>query len=507
MAEERLYPYESASILLGCLLKNPSLMLREDFNIKGEDFSYLFHRVLYFGIRNLFNRGSKEIDEISFDIFIQDYKEYLEVCKDNNYLEVIPELKNMVDVSSFDYHYDTFTKYSLLRYYRDCGFDISEFYDTDKEDKSQRENLNLYTKESIIEYFEKININAKKEYLGNNDIRYLKIGDKLEDVVAQYKKAPLYGFSTISEYFNTVCRGIVRGQFSCYSMPSGGGKSTVGVSTLVNACCKEIYDTNLDKWVENHSYQGGIGLYIQYELDTEYELSPKFLSAISKVPTNHILNGSYANGEEERVARGIELLKESEIYSVLMPSFTLASINQIVEEYVITKHINIVVFDYLSEQANLSREIAKSNGGVSTRSDQVLSSLSSGLKDLAIKYDLAMLTFTQTNANLDMQDILDAGCISGARAIQNKLDVGVIIAPLKQKEKKVADEYIDIKSSRGFGNGNKPNRIIHCYKIRFGSEAQHLKIWGYLNLGTGEWTDCFVTDAINQPYKMDKTQL
>ena len=338
------------------------------------------------------------------------------------------------------------------------------------------------------------------------DIQELHIGDDLDMVIAEYEKAPLYGFSTVSKYFNTACRGIVKGQFSCYSFPSGTGKTTMGISTLVESCCKEIYDTKSNSWIDNPSYSSNGGLYIQFELAPKWELSPKFLSAITKVPTNHILNGSYEFDERDRVEKGKQILLESNIHTVLMPSFTLASVNQIIEEYVLIHKVDFVVFDYLSEQSNLSREIAKSNGGVSTRSDQVLATLSSGLKDLAVKFDIAMLTFTQTNANIDNQDILDMSCISGARSIANKLDVGCIIAPLKPKEYKVAEEVINVGQERGF-NRPKPNRIIHCYKIRFGSEQQGIKIWGHLNLGTGEWTDCFVTDRKNNMYSMNQTRL
>ena len=84
------------------------------------------------------------------------------------------------------------------------------------------------------------------------------------------------------------------------------------------------------------------------------------------------------------------------------------------------------MFDYISE-SSFSAELSKKNG-VATRMDNVLSAII-GVKDLAT-LDIAMLSFTQTNANLNSVEYLNASCISGSMAIQNKCDVaGIICAP------------------------------------------------------------------------------
>ena len=59
----------------------------------------------------------------------------------------------------------------------------------------------------------------------------------------------------------------------------------------------------------------------------------------------------------------------------------------------------------------------------------------------------------------------------------------------------------------GIDKFDRPNRIIHLYKCRFGSEEQGIKIWINLNLSTGLVKDCFVTDKYNKPYNMVKTKL
>ena len=215
-----------------------------------------------------------------------------------------------------------------------------------------------------------------------------------------------------------------------------------------------------------------------------------------------MLNGNYDDGEEERVDKAIEILHDSNIYFVTMPSFTNDKLKACIKEYATLHDVGYVVFDYVSQQSTVSSDIAKKNG-VATRSDQVLSDIVSNLKDIAVENNVAILTFCQTNANVNNQEILDAGCLAGSRAMQDKLDVGGIIMPLRRQEKEVADMMIENANYQG----DNPNRIVHLFKVRFGNQIQHLKIWGKLDLNTGRWTDCWCTDADNKPYDMTRTKL
>ncbi|MBQ0090785.1 MAG: hypothetical protein KBT27_15775, partial [Prevotellaceae bacterium] len=70
-------------------------------------------------------------------------------------------------------------------------------------------------------------------------------------------------------------------------------------------------------------------------------------------------------------------------------------------------------------------------------------------------------------------------------------------------EKSIAEMYVNEKDC----NGLTPNRVIHVYKVRFGAEEQNIKIYGYMNLSTGEWVDMFVTNKNDEPYQMQKTVL
>lgn len=503
----KLYPYNSASLMLGCLLKQPSILLTGRYNLKGKMFEdCMFHRIIFFTVRQLLDRGVSNIDSVAFDTFIQSYPEYLEVCKDNNYLEVINEIQDISDLGSFDYYYDEFSKYALLRFYKEHGFDIKEFFDETQDEAVQQENLNQFTRDQIVSYFDKINIDAKKQFVGDSDIETLKIGDGFEEIKKEFMKTPMFGGTTFSKMLNTATRGLVKGQLTVHSLQSGSGKSTMGIANLVKLCCPIIWDYDMGDYVKNPNYQGEAGLYIEYEMDLKYEVQPRFFSAISGVPTHNILNGTYQEGESERVDKAIDIFKESNIHAIMMPTFTLASIENTVQEYVLTKHIGYLVFDYISEQASVNSEVSKNNN-VTTRGDMVLVAMCAKLKDIAVRYNIAVQTYTQTNGKEDLQDIVDASCISGARAIQNKADVAAVILPLRPREKQIAEDYVDTIHNKGFSEKLKPNRIIHLYKVRFGNEEQGIKIWGNIDLSTGKWTDLWCTTKFNEPYKIKSTEL
>ena len=186
-----------------------------------------------------------------------------------------------------------------------------------------------------------------------------------------------------------------------------------------------------------------------------------------------------------------------------MPSFTNDKLKSCIRDYKLNHQVGYVVFDYVSQQSAVASDIAKKNG-VSTRSDQVLADIVANLKEIAIENNVAILTFSQTNANVNNQEILDAGCLAGSRAMQDKLDVGGIIMPLRKKEREICSMMMEGQFS---GSKIEPNRIIHLFKVRFGNEAQNVKIWFHLDLNTGRCTDMWCTDAYDKPYTMTKTKL
>lgn len=487
------YDSQAARLCLGAMLIKPSLALSDKFPLTKQDFEpQIFHLRLYQAITALAKRGAQNISAMDCYTLCQNNTEVKRVFDDNSLADFIDTIKQLANSDNFELYWNQVRKATLLREYAKAGFDISRF-----EGEPEKHGI-----QEILDYYDGLAINIRKQFYQDKSMHELKAGDGFEEIKERFKTEPAFGATTFSHYLNTAARGWQQGQLTMHGAVSGSGKTGVALYNAALVACPELWDDDAGCYMPNPCYQHKAALFIQYELNDQEELTPKLIGSISGVPTYHLLNGNYDDGEEERVDKAIEILHDSNIYFVTMPSFTNDKLKACIKEYATLHDVGYVVFDYVSQQSTVSSDIAKKNG-VATRSDQVLSDIVSNLKDIAVENNVAILTFCQTNANVNNQEILDAGCLAGSRAMQDKLDVGGIIMPLRRQEKEVADMMIENASYQG----ERPNRIVHLFKVRFGNQIQHLKIWGKLDLNTGRWTDCWCTDADNKPYDMTRTKL
>ncbi len=487
------YDSQAARLCLGAMLIKPSFALSDKFPLTKQDFEpQIFHLRLYQAITALAKRGAQSISAMDCYTLCANNAEVKRVFDDNSLVDFIDTIKQIVSVDNFELYWTGVRKATLLREYAKAGFDISRF-----EGEPEKHGI-----QKILDYYDGLAINIRKQFYQDKSMHELRAGDGFEEIKERFKTEPAFGATTFSRYLNTAARGWQQGQLTMHGAVSGSGKTGVALYNAALVACPELWDDDAGCYQPNPCYQHKAALFIQYELNDQEELTPKLIGSISGVPTYHLLNGNYDDGEEERVDKAIEILHNSNIYFVTMPSFTNDKLKACIKEYATLHDVGYVVFDYVSQQSTVSSDIAKKNG-VATRSDQVLSDIVSNLKDIAVENNVAILTFCQTNANVNNQEILDAGCLAGSRAMQDKLDVGGIIMPLRRQEKEVADMVIENASYQG----ERPNRIVHLFKVRFGNQIQHLKIWGKLDLNTGRWTDCWCTDADNKPYDMTKTKL
>ena len=487
-----MYDAMSARLLLGCFIIKPPLILEDKYKLTKDDFSaQVFHLRLFQAITALAKRGANRITAIECYNLCGNNVEVKKIFDNNNLSDFIDTVVRLSNIDNISVYYESVKKCSLLNGYKMQGISIDKF----------EKNIEQYTIKEIIDYYDGILVHIKKEFYKDKDIDELKAGDGFEAVKEGFKAEPLFGATTFSEYLNTAARGWIPGQLSIYSVGSGVGKSTIGLANLVQVCCPRIYDIDKEQYVDNPCYQHKAGLYLQFEMAGDTEITPKIVATISGVPCFSILNGRYEEGEEERVDEAIKILHESKLYIVTMPNYTVDLIESYVKDYVVNKQVGYLCYDYIVESSSVSSDLAKKNG-VSTRSDQVLSGIASKLKDLAVEYNIAVLTFTQVNANAMTQEIMDSGVAAGSRAIQNKADVAGVIMPLRRKEQEIADMMME-----KYPDKVKPNRVLHLYKMRFSQVEQGIKIYFNLDLNTGRTKDCFVTTKFDNPYQLTKTRL
>lgn len=495
-----IYSSSVADRLLACYLQEPSLLINPKYKLDKEEFEIQFQKILYVVIYNLSINGCKSISIMDIEEWLRPYQAQYNIYKENNGDEYIQTVIELVNAENFESYYKQFRKFSCLREYKEKGFDIRKFWDEEKTESSQIENLNKYTIEEIINEFGAIQETIKYKYTQMVS-EEMKCGDGFELIKEQFKETPYFGAIMCSPYQTMLYRGWCRGHLLLRSAPSGFGKTILAVGELCNVCATELWDEDVGDFVVNPNYQECGGLFINTEMDLSTELTPMFIAYISNVSRSIIMDGKYESKEqEERVDRAIEILHESDIYLIDDPKFTLESIESTIKKYVYNNNVGYVIFDYLQDNGIIGKEMKKTHEVVAR--DTIILNMAEELKTWAREYNIGIYTSTQLNGNEKTNDIIDEGCLSGGKAVKNKVDAGNIIMYPRKKELTIFDK---IDERKGFGNV-RPNLISHNYKVRFGKYGSNIKIYQYADLGTGRITDLCCTNVINQPIKIEKVE-
>lgn len=491
-----LYSIDDAMMLLGCFANRPNLMLSNKYKIGENDFrckgcdDAKFHHILYRTMYNLVASGAEEIDNVVVDTFLRNYPEQYNICKQYDFMSFIPEIQRIASDKNVAYHYEIVRKFAMLREYKAIGFDIHELYDEAKDEVSQRNKLNSISLRDIDEHFESKRLAIKRNFISTDNVEHYKAGDDFEFTKEQFKTTPRLGLSFQSSYLNDVYRGIMG--LTLRSGASGSGKTTLSIGDACMSGIKYYYDLEKHKYITNKSYIGNV-LFINTEMDLREELDIMFISWISGVSRNKIMDGIYHGDEEERVDKARQILELSGIYVVDNPEFTAKTLEEIIEDYIINKNVKLVVFDYVQNQGYVANELAEESG-IPMREDMVLLTLTDRLKQLSRKYNIPILTGTQLNGReLEMPYPTEA-CLAGGKSQVRKADCSMIITPLTEKQMNEIEPYIATYSDLP-----KPNLIVHNIKGRASRFPKYIRVYQYVDLGTGRSQDLYVTTKDLQP--------
>ena len=493
------YDNKSGFQVLGCLLKNPPLIKDKKFPLSTKDFHEPFHKYLFGAIYNLVMQNIVEITAVEIEQYLSSVspKHYKAVFEDNDGIEWLSMSIEMSALVNFEYNYNRLKKFSLLRQYINGGIDIREILDQTLVEPNLIEEQNLKFNEmeisDIIRHFDAKMITIKTNFTVDIEGSSRKAGDDSYVIKDRLKNDPVFGLLFQSGYYNTISRGALRKKFIVRSAGSGVGKSRTALSELMQCCAVELWDYKTKQFVKNPNNPNGdlSGVYVGTEMELEDEVEIIAWATISGVPTERILENLYLEGEEERVDYAIDILQRSNIHLYDEPNYSIARLDEICEIHSV-KDTNFfgLFFDYISITGEIMKEFMVTRKGMAIREDQVYLWISTECKNMAKKYDIYFSSSTQLNAKSSGgEQEKNAGMIRGSFALIDKADMGVIIMPPSNAElEKVADI---LKSFTGFNN-RKPNRVEHIFKSR-GTKFKEVRIWQYVDLGTVEITDMFVT--------------
>lgn len=494
-----LYNVNLASLLLGCLMKNPSLLAQPQYPLDKNCFApEQFHKILYLAIQRLYNEGVSEVTEVEVENIVKNKPAYFEVLQDNNYIDFINTSKELAVIENFDYYYNTIRKFALLRDLKENGIDIKDFYDELQDENEQAAKLEKLSIQDILNAVELKSIKLRSKY----DVKYVReemvAGEDTQALIDEFEQAPAFGAFLCSPYLTQLYMGWCRSHLIMESAGSGVGKTRMSIADLCGVSIDKMWNEDAQDFIANPNYQGP-GLFIHTELKTREEINPMFLACISGVDVKHITQGILTHEEKLRVLKAGEILQVNNMHLVDMADFTCQSIDRKIKECVEGYGMQYCVFDYVQLNSAVTQEYRQCTEA-QAREDLILRNITLELKDISQKYLVGIKTMTQLNGVEKTLDFPDESCLSGGKSQRNKLDAACITLPVKDriKEFKRIEPYLN---RRGFGIGSRlePNVVSYVFKSRFGEYAdQKIKVWRYFDRAKFTNVDLFCTNQYDE---------
>lgn len=463
----------------------------EKYKTNVDDYPENFHKMIWGAIVNIAKKGKVEkITPLDIENEISQFETANSLWKNNNGWEYIEESVKMASDKTMNVgkYYDDVRKYSIIRNASDfLKWDISFIYD--ESDETKLAIFNELTSEEVLGEFNNRFINFKTTWKNSFGDNYaFHIGDGIEDRLEEHRKQEnVYGYPFQSGYMTTIFRGMRSKKFFIRSSISGGGKSRNSMAEAANIASDRMYDWKNHKWISTGEKEPV--LFISTEL-TKEEIQDCLLAHISGIEQDRIEEWNEITEEEDRVlSEAALIMKSSLLFGEYLPDFTIDSINETIEKYVINQNIKYAFFDYINDSPELYRYYYEKTK-VKLATHQILFLFSCALKRTANKYDIYLGSSTQLNNTYKDDGNKDASALKGATAIIEKADYGVLALPVTQKDLKKLKPILE--SSGNFGS-LVPNMAYYIFKNR-GGKWKTIIVWTKINLGTMREVDCFVTD-------------
>ena len=477
--------------VLAGLIKDPLLFANNKYRFDINDFQEQFHRIVYGAVDYLAHSGMEKIDYIDIDKFLQPYESQYKVFCDNRGIEYIQKILEMYDPKKFDYYYNTLKKYSLLVLLNSQGIDTSDLYDSSivnpDEQQKMQERFDKMSVNDIITSEEVKVAEAKKLFGSNSDLVEGSAGDSLRELKEELKRTPVMGMPLMSPILTTLYRGQRFGCLNMTSAPSGIGKTRIAVGEACHLAIPEYYDCDKKQWISTGLEENV--LIIETELELQ-EVQTMMMAHVSGIPESRILDGNYSKEEEQRLDKAIDLIEasKSRFFFVSITNFDTDDVINTIKSYYMTRHVNYVFFDYLSENIKMLAEGTRKTKVQGLRTDQILLQASTALKDCAKQLNIYIWTATQLSGDYKNVKEADSTSLRGAKSLADKTDCAAILLPVRDMDNPIIETYC----AKGFEV--KPNFVLHVYKIRRGT-YQNIRVYTYFDRGTCRMYDCFVTDS------------
>lgn len=317
----------------------------DKYVITEDDFPDEFHKITFGSIYKLHELGAQQIDIKSILDFLDSRPKSAAIFKSQKGEEWLLKVSQNSVSSAFDYYYNRLKKFTLLRAYDSCGIDITDIYDCDnildtKKKQNQEDWLDNHTLEQIANYIDLKIENIRLKYVDDDFGEASQAGEGILDLIEKFKEYPEVGVPLYGPLINTITRGARLKKFYLRSAATGVGKTRSMIADACYIACDKIYDNNFG-WINTGFKEPTLFITTEQELE---EIQTMMLAFLSNVDEDHILNGEYLSGEEQRVKEAAKILSESPLYVEELPDFSLKDVENKIKKN-IREHDIKYVFD------------------------------------------------------------------------------------------------------------------------------------------------------------------
>ena len=488
--------------VIGCVYNNPKILEYTDkYSIVDEDFSDTFHKTVFGAIYKIHELGANKITLESLSDFFATRPKSAAVYKQGKGEEWLLRISENCMPSAFDYYYGRLKKFSLLRAYDNCGVDVSDIYDPDnildtKKKQVQEDLLDNASLEDIANKVDEKIEAIRYQYVNESFGEAQQAAEGIFELIEKFKEHPEVGVPLYGPLINTVTRGARLKKFYLRSAATGIGKTRSMIADCCYIGCNKIYDENFG-WIGSGPAEPVLFITTEQELE---EIQTMMLAFLSNVNEEHILNGEYGDGEEERVIQAAKLLKESPIYVEELPDFSLQDVENKIKKNIRDHDVKYVFHDYIHTSLKILEEITKRSGGVKLREDNILFMLSTRLKDICNQHGVFIMSATQLNGDYQDSKTPDQNLLRGAKAIADKIDYGAILLSVKD------DDLVSLENILSTSIFEKPTIKMSIYKNRRG-RYKGVILWCKADLGCCRIKPMFCTTYDYEMVSIDDVRI
>ncbi len=473
--------------VIGSVFKHSDILDDNRYSFIESDFPERFHKILFGTIYNLHLAGAKQININTIEDYLTQRPKQFAIYKTNKGREYLQEIieKNMFE--AFDFYYNRMKKMTLLRAYNEIGLDLDWLYDIDnifdsKKKQEQEDFLDRSTIGELADLIDERISSIRDACLDSSNKRSEQAGEGVLELLSRLEEEPAIGYPLYGPLVNAIVRGARLKKFYLRSAPTGIGKTRTMIADACNFACNTIYKNG--KWIPNGTKEPT--LYISTEQERE-EIQTMMLAFISDVDEDHIVKNEYNVGEKERIKKAAEILKDSPLYITTLPNFTMKDIENAIKIDIKEHNVKYVCHDYIHSSMAILGEISSQSGVKGLREDNILFMISTRLKDICNEYGVFILSSTQLNGDYRDAKVYDQNLLRGAKAIADKVDVGMIMFDVLPEDLEGLGPLIQKK------NLETPNVKIAVYKNR-GNKYHNILLWCKANKGTCRFEPMYVTD-------------